>query len=199
MKLLLIADLHTCPKTDEIKTILKTEDYDVLINLGDNDEFDLNNIKESRRDTDFIGVLGNHDTRLLRRHFLDLHGRTFKETKDDETLSFLGVEGCYRYKDEGTDEPMHLDIEIRAMLQKLEAVDCIISHAPYFTQGYDTEYKKGFYSINEYIIKNKPKYMFFGHLHEPSDKTFFKTRCICVYGIASFDTKTGELKSLLKP
>lgn len=195
---MLIADLHVWPDTTAMKKILKDEEYDLIISLGDNSQFDLQNIIASNvRNVPIYGVLGNHDTYSTFTEFPSIVNLHYNKVSCKE-LSLIGIEGCMRYKESSV--PMYDDDQVCRLVKTMPSADILVSHtgpAGLMDSLNDELSRKGFEGFNNYYLQAKPKYHFFGHYHRNEHHTKYhgwnSTECYCVFGISIFDTVTNTM------
>ncbi len=197
MKILLIADLHTCTQTAKLKSILQNETYDIICLLGDNSSYDLDNITNYSKKVPIIGILGNHDNKNLYNEYPNIYNLHNSLKKIDD-FSFIGFEGCYKYK-ESSISPMYIPEEVEDIMSNYSGADIFVSHTGPFLperRWYELSHN-GFTEFNKYISSKKPKYHFFGHFHENFKIQLYDTQCFCIYGVSSFDTEKEILIPLI--
>lgn len=171
MKLLCCADLHNSFDLTHFETQTYDKEPDIIVTLGDISVQDLRIIKRTADNLGIpaIGICGNHDEPFALQSvgIDDLHGKV----KTIDGVSFTGIGGSLRYKPSGNmflTQQQSIDIA-----KKLPKTDVLITHdKPYTGWFVDTksQYAKdphaGLVGITKYIRKNKPKYHFYGHLHQ---------------------------------
>lgn len=200
MKLLLISDLHICTDVMKLKEILKENDYDCVLLLGDNAEYDMNIINENAKDVPILSVLGENNSyrdydNIKNNKIIDIHASLYKLNE----FTVVGIDGSNKYKI--SNNPMHYQEEILDLVETLPKADILISHtgpANIITSLNDDDISShGFKGINKFISLKKPKYHFFGHYHKYSDHYFWSgTKSYCIYGVALFDTTSDRLDIL---
>lgn len=201
MRILFIADLHVCSNTNVIKDIMQREKYDLTISLGDNTEYDLNNIMlYNTKSVPIYGVLGNHDLYHVFSHFPSITNLHCKKT-EYKGLSFIGIEGCMKYKE--VNVPMYTDDQVSRLVKTMLPSDVLVSHtgpSGLMDKDNDDISRRGFSAFNNYYKTAKPKYHFFGHYHKNEHHTVYHgwnlTECYCIFGISLFDTETNTMTKL---
>ena len=165
------------------------EPVDLVCLLGDHSETDVKIIESHYPNTNIIGIYGNHDTLNLYENtrVTNIHKKIYNQND----YSFIGFQGSHKYKlSQIYGYTQEESIEECKYLPK---VDILLSH--------DGPYGKYYKSINDahcglkglfnYIKKNNPKIMFFGHHHtnmnfQIETKAWFSkahiTNCYCIYG-----------------
>lgn len=195
MRFLVFADLHFVDYS-KWRTFLEMDRsrFDAILLLGDIDIMFLKSIKENFKNKAMIGVLGNHDFPgdLTHYEIPDIHGKrvTFGE------LSFVGVEGCVRYKKE--EAPMHEQEDITEILTNLSYADIVLSHnSPLGIHDKHDRAHVGYEGLRLYLKEKKPKYVLHGHQHKNIQTTCFQTEVLGLYGGWIFNSETGELECVL--
>lgn len=198
MKILLISDLHICTEQNKIIDILKNKEYDCILSLGDNLEYDLNLINTHAKNVPIYNVFGEHnnynDLNNIKR-ITNIHNKNIEYNG----ISFVGLEGCNRYK--MSRQPMYDQADISTLIKTLPKADILVTHTGpaniCASLSDDDESKHGFRGINEYIAFKKPKYHFHGHYHQNSEHRFWSgTTSYCIYGVSLFDTDSETLDCL---
>lgn len=195
LRFLVFADLHFVDYT-KWRAFLEIDRsrFDAVLLLGDIDIMFLKSIKENFSNKAMIGVLGNHDFLgdLIYYGIPDLHGKiaTFSE------MTFLGIEGCIRYKKE--EAPLHEQHDISSMLEDMKSVDIVLSHnSPKGIHDKPDLAHEGYEGLLTYMEHQKPKYILHGHQHKNIQTTYCQTEVLGLYGGWIFDYETGELECVL--
>lgn len=203
MKYLILADLHSFNPN---YLDLITEDFDVILFLGDIKASSFLRIRQYFPDKRAYAVLGNHDEQSLIQSvnkkiemynriglkmnpINDIHLQNV-QCKDD---ILTGFQGCVGYKQ---DRVMMTQEEASCL--SIPAADILISHESgyYYVDPVIDQCHKGFLAISEYIIKQRPKYNLFGHHHKNIQFQKQDTMCYCIYGCSVFDSTTGNIKNV---
>ena len=195
MKFLVFADLHFVDYS-KWRAFLEIDRsrFDAILLLGDIDIMFLKSIKENFKNKAMIGVLGNHDFLgdLTYYEIPDIHGKraVFGE------LSFVGVEGCVRYKKE--EAPMHEQEDIIRILEEMSPSDIVLSHnSPFGIHDKADRAHVGYQGLLTYMNDKKPRYLLHGHQHKNIKTTYCETDVYGLYGGWLFDSDTGELDCVL--
>jgi Icc-related predicted phosphoesterase len=107
-----------------------------------------------------LGVLGNHDQKLVPGVLRDLH----LQVGEEQGISFGGFEGGWRYKPKG--HHLYDDAEVTALLTGFPRVDVFVAHAPpEGIYGMDDGIHDGFTAFREYIEEEEPALFLHGHVH----------------------------------
>ena len=195
MKILFLADLHWVPYPEwQLFLQLDKSRYDIICLLGDIDIMFLKSINESIPGKLILGVAGNHDYYGDLEHYevKNMHG----VLATVNNLSFFGLEGSYRYKNENA--PMHSQYEIGEALTGLSYVDILISHnSPEGIHDKQDLPHKGYTALKNYISEHNPQYCIHGHQHKNIVSVVGKTTVIGVYGGIILDTNTGEIDTII--
>ncbi len=219
-KILAISDLHSKLTTENLN-LIKNQEYDVCILLGDIGEANLATLCTVLNKEKTFGVLGNHDDlNLYKRH--EIRELTPKELQMPyPSFYFTGLSGSHRYKK--GDYPMLTQEEsIKAIEESRIAVNTyfFVSHdyPKWLYKNIDPEDDahcglEGLWQLinrpnkyNKYIseLNNRPKspqLLIHGHLHQSRKTTFrnrtwSKTKVISIYGCVLIDYKTFKTKQL---
>lgn len=192
IKALILSDLHYVPY-EKWKDFLKIpqETFDFILSLGDIEIHYLRDIANTFSNKTILGVHGNHDYKVdLNSYELNnLHGKI----KNIFDKSILGIEGCLRYKK--SNRPMHSQEEIIELLENKNTVDIVISHnSPKGIHDKEDIVHEGFIGLSNYIVKQKPSYVFHGHQHKNQQTKIKETLVTGVFGgiIFDFSKKTTE-------
>lgn len=164
MKILAIADK---PPRESIRSLLDTNDIDLICTLGDLDQFsiselaNINNIPK-------LGVYGNHcsGTYFESLGITNMHLKTFEYGG----LVFGGFEGCVRYKDDPYAK-MYTQEEATELLKGFPRVDVMLVHCPPYGINDEPEElaHQGFRALRAYVEEKKPKYLLHGHTYPTAD------------------------------
>ena len=187
MKILFIADLHDFVY-ENINNIVNL-DFDYCMLLGDINKVHVLYISNIIKKPCF-GIVGNHDM------FNTLDGTGIEniafKTINLDGYNILGIDGGIRYK-RGM-YAMYTQEELLEKCNNLPKVDILISHETGYHYLKDDLVHEGFKAIDEYILKNEPKYNIFGHYHQQYNFMKNNTRCICVYQFIILDVDTGNIE-----
>lgn len=188
MKLLIFSDSHEVLASDfaRIKR-LDHNSFDLIVYLGDIQEDLMAMINGFFPNKKKIGIRGNHDPYELERlGTMDLHR---KEHVIDE-ISFLGFEGSRRYKDSFSPAfPLYAEDEVFHFMKDLGGCDILLTHtSPHGINEREDRNFEGFKVFNDYILANKPAYVFHGHQHRNKETIMENgTRVIGLYGYGIYD------------
>ena len=167
MKILVIADRN--PGID-IPQVVHDEQIELIITLGDLERHDLLGLMPIAH-IPKIGVYGNHDS----GNYMDELGiiNLHLKTGTYKNISFGGLQGCVRYK-ENPDAIMSTQDETWHMMSGFPYVDVFITHCP--PRGVNDEDElahQGFDALRDYVEKMKPKYLLHGHTY-PTEETIVR-------------------------
>lgn len=196
VRFLILADLHFTD-ADKWKQFLAIEPwrFDAVLLLGDIDILLLQSIKENFKNKPMIGVLGNHDYPgdLQYVGIPDIHGKRARM----KGWTFLGVEGCIRYK--AGEAPLHEQDEITNLLRSMPEVDIVLSHnSPKGIHDKPDAAHVGYEGLLAYMDEFAPAYLFHGHQHRNSVTRYKETQVIGVYGGILFDTDVDKTERVLE-
>ena len=173
LKIFAISDIHS--SDDFTMPELNSEEFDLLITLGDIPENTLDYILFMGRRIQDYGVHGNHDPKDM-PGINDLHCKVvvFKGIK------ISGFGGAQKYKD----HPNHYtEREVAKGMKKIPKVDVFISHSPpYAVSMNEDRIHQGFKAFDEYIEKKSPKYWLHGHLERNYETMIGQTKVIGIAG-----------------
>lgn len=161
MRILAISDR---PARTSIKQIVASQPIDLIVTLGD---FDLSQLRELQDITDIpkLGVYGNHCSGMYMESLgiINMH----LQRCEYMGLIFGGFEGSVRYK-QTPDAKMYTQEEAQALLKDFPHVDVMLVHCPPFgvNDEPDELAHQGFKALNEYIEREKPRYLMHGHTYE---------------------------------
>ena len=169
MKILVVADEESGALWDYYDKSL-TEGVDLIISCGDLKPEYLEFL-ETMVNCPLLYVHGNHDRYYAQRPpagCTDIDGRLY----DFRGLRILGLGGSMRYKPD-RDGTMYSEPEMENRIRRLErrimlmnGFDVLVTHAP--ARGYgdlDDYPHRGFDCFNSLLVRYKPKYMLYGHVH----------------------------------
>lgn len=194
MNVLTIADTHGELTREELREKIAEQSPDICFLLGDILYNDMKKICEIVPCFK-LGICGNHEYRCFLDNFPDVFdldkSRYTHQNRDlNKYITFGGLSGSVKYTEDHT-KYFISQKEATDVLDRLGPVDILLTHdKPCFRKPKDyfcaihTDAHAGFYGIGKYILENKPKYVFHGHLHK-SDITIIKktTTVISCYGV----------------
>lgn len=196
LRMIVIADLHACYYKDAmaIRTILKTEEYDCVLFLGDIHAGDIKSFVPCAGGRPCLYVLGNHDEWHQNRGIDGLTDLDRKVVKI-RGVRIGGASGAPRYK-QNPDFAMRTEEEIGKVLDGLGEVDILVTHeSPYHLMSQNTAHG-GYMAITDYLAKNDVPLHIFGHHHENYEEVIEGTREVCVYGCAMVQTMPFGMMTL---
>ena len=178
MKVLLLADEEDKALWDFYKPgVLK--DYDLIISCGDLHRSYLEFIV-TMASCPLLYVRGNHDESLRKEPpegCICIEDKVF----DYKGLRILGLGGSMRYLpyryDQYTEEDMKSRIKkVNREITLRNGFDVLVTHAPAAGHGDLTDLPhRGFECFNTLLMEQKPKYMFYGHVHATySNRAFIR-------------------------
>lgn len=165
MKMLAFADKD--PVINIPQTIID-EKIDLIVTLGDLDVFSLMPLK-GITDVPKIGVYGNHcsGTYMDSLGIMNMNMATWQWSG----LTFGGLQGCVRYKD-NPQAIMYTQDEVNTMMADFPPVDIFICHCP--PRGINDEddelSHQGFDGLRAYIDRLPPRMLLHGHTYPPADE-----------------------------
>ncbi len=166
IKLLIITDTHGLLKYQENEIEkLKVKDYDLCCALGDISYSDYEIILKYIPKEKIVALLGNHDDFEVLKYYnlKDLNG----EIVTVNGIRIGGIQGSYKYKSE--DFPSFTQEASIQFLDKMEAVDILLSHSgPFLDEEIDIVHR-GLKGITEYLYKNNVPINIHGHNHNNND------------------------------
>jgi len=206
MRILAIADVAE-PTLWERLNRSKLEGVDLIISCGDLPPAYLSFLT-CFTSAPILYVHGNHD---------DIYRKNPPEgcfCIDDQIVVFhhlriLGLGGSMRYNQgfyQYTDKEMQKRIaKLRFQLWKYKGVDLLVTHAPAFHIGDDTDLAHtGFQSFVDFMDKYKPAHMLHGHVHQNYHydfkrvRTYQETEVINAYSYTYLDIDETKLNPALK-
>lgn len=145
-----------------IAQLVAADGVELIITLGDLERHDLLGLLQVP-DVPKIGVYGNHDTGNYMNELAiaNMH----RATVAYRNLSFGGLQGCVRYKD-NPDSIMSTQEETWGLMAGFPYVDVFLAHCP--PRGVNDEDElahQGFDALRDYVEKMKPKYLLHGHTY----------------------------------
>ncbi|QUH22104.1 metallophosphoesterase family protein [Alkaliphilus sp. B6464] len=195
MNILCMADLHA-PNKNQIESICSfSSSVDMVLWLGDNDEFAIEEISKKFRDKLHVGILGNHDLydNLEPNGIINANKNHIQKNE----ISIIGLEGSIKYKEIDNDSkfPSYSQGESLILSERLPYADIIISHtSPYGIHEIDSDVHRGLYGILNFIQRHNPKYSIHGHQHINKVSIMENnTIVIGIYGASILKYRTGEL------
>lgn len=134
------------------------------------------------------GVYGNHcnGTYLEKFGLFNLH----RQAAQLSGIRFVGLEGCVRYKPEGTRDILYTQEQYRDMIATLPAADVLVTHCP--PAGVNDDPRDpahlGIDALREWVDANQPALIIHGHTY-PTDLVteLGPTRIEYVHGAAILD------------
>lgn len=169
MKILAVADKED-PRFWDFYDPARTAGLDLILSCGDLDP-DYLQFLVTMTSCPVLYVRGNHDRRYDRRPpegCIGIDDRVY----DFRGLRILGLGGSMRYQPGASD--MYTEQEMCRRIRRLKSriamtngFDVLVTHAP--CRGYgDMEDlpHQGFDCFNELLMRWKPKYMLYGHVHK---------------------------------
>lgn len=160
MKIFSIADK---PPKDSIRSLLDSNDIDMICTLGDLDQFSLSELA-SVDSIPKLGVYGNHcsGTYFQPLGITNMHLKIYEYGG----LVFGGFEGCVRYKDDPYAK-MYSQEEAAELLRDFPRVDVMLVHCPPYGINDEPEElaHQGFRALRAYVEEKKPKYLLHGHTY----------------------------------
>lgn len=195
MKILVIADLHSCPFGDLRAALSHLSTFDLILMAGDISEAYFPHIHELSRGVPLLAVLGNHDyPGVLSRHsyITNIHGKTVKAG----TITVAGIEGSNKYKE--VNFPSLTQPESMVVAYGLKNADILLSHtSPFGIHEKNCDTHCGLLGINEYLEREEPRFHIHGHQHENIQTQYGETLICGVYGISLIDFSTKNISIIL--
>jgi Icc-related predicted phosphoesterase len=189
MNILAIADLH-CYTLNEIDNLFRVNknNIDVIVWLGDNDNYVIKKMKQKYNDIPHIGILGNYETydNLTKNHIENID----KIKTEINGISFVGLSGCCKNNNKNFRYGYTQKDSIITTLMMPKA-DIIISHtSPMGIHiSKNDDFHCGLIGISDYIKLHSPRLCIHGHQHI-NKNTLLKngTLVIGVFGATIIDT-----------
>lgn len=172
IKVQIIADTHG-------RFIPISKNVDGYFLLGDNSGSWIWDIQEQTLNGKFaVSVLGNHDDPAFSQWYPFLQ---FPEVTQINDYTIGCISGCLKYGYE--DYIGFTEQKYKEYINSLPKCDIILSHAAPWGTVIDTDYvHSGIIALKEKILREQPKYCFYGHLHENKVAYIGKTKTIGVFG-----------------
>lgn len=191
INLLVIADTHNQLFFINKIKIPTPDKYDLCILLGDISKDDIRELLKYIPKEKMIGILGNHDDKdnLSAFGITNINSSIYIYNG----ISFVGLEGCIKYK---KNQIGYSKEESKNICSKLPKADIFISHnIPYKFMGELNGIHIGDPAINKYLIKNKVPVNICGHNHSYKiDKLKNKTTVIETYMISMINISPGNIE-----
>lgn len=169
LRVLLIAD--TDPKLPGgLNAYIADQQVDVVITAGDLHAGMLTGIAEQPM---AMGVYGNHcnGTYLDELGMMNLHRRRVEVTG----ITFVGVEGCVRYKDDPYDI-LYTQDEYRDIVAELPGADVLVTHCPPLgVNDHDDPAHTGIAALRDWVHRHQPSLIVHGHTYPDQPETRFGT------------------------
>ena len=196
LKLLVFADLHWMNDEDwETIRSIKKFGADAIVLLGDIMLEEARAIAENTpKGIPILAVYGNHDVWGMYDKIPRITDLGSKQILISNT-KFTGLSGAPKYK-EGSERCMISQEDAIDIMADMPHADILLCHdGPYhlFTENKAHE---GFVGVTDYIEKQKPSLVLFGHHHESYEGYLGQTKTICVFRCAMVNTHTGEISQI---
>ena len=193
MNILAIADLH-CYTLNQIENLfrLNSKNVDLIVWLGDNDNYVIKKMKKNYPDIPQIGVLGNYETydNLTKNKILNID----KTKTEINGLSFVGLSGCCKNNNKNFRYGYTQKDSIITTLMMPKA-DIFISHTSPMNVhiSKNDDFHCGLIGISDYIKFNTPRLCIHGHQHI-NKTTLLRngTLVVGVFGASLIDSETLE-------
>lgn len=165
MQILTIADR---PPKQPIQEIIQNNDINLIITLGDLDQFEINEIRNVTN-IPKIGVYGNHcsGTYFEPLGITNIHLQTI----EINGIVFESFEGSVKYK-ESKYSKMYIQEQASELLKDFLKVDVMIVHSPPFciNDEPDEISHQGFKALTKYIEEKHPKHFLYCHTYPIENK-----------------------------
>ncbi len=191
MNILIVADTHGKLQEKHLKPAFGKK-IDAVFCLGDVFPEDLKLIQscEMLKETPKFGVIGEEDEHsvLKKYQIQDLHLKT--TVLNGYRIGGFG--GSLRFKDD-LSGLMYTNPQSEEVLDGFDKCDILLTHdmpcfKPFpFFKHIALHSKCGMTGIAKYIRKNHPKFVFYGHIHEPNRTHFDGTDIRCCYGVETIE------------
>lgn len=161
IRLLIVSDTHSTLNRQEIE-ILKEQNFDACLLLGDISPIELNTIMHELSPNKVYGILGNHDNRsvLEKLEINEIH----KKQVEINGVTIAGFGGSIKYKE--SDCLMYTDEQSVEELAELPPCDIFVTHdSAKNVYAKSDKAHSGLQGITEYIQKNNVKLHIHGHIH----------------------------------
>lgn len=179
MRLLVLADKE--PSWTCLGDAIEAKRADAVVTAGDLREWWLKESGIQDTETPTYGVYGNH----CNGRYLNSLGITNLHLNRVEFggVSFVGLEGCVRYKKQGRDI-LYTQDEYAAMIADLPAADVLVTHCP--PAGINDHVDPahvGIDALRQWIDTHKPAVLIHGHTYPDSPvRSHGSTRVEYVFG-----------------
>jgi predicted phosphodiesterase len=181
--ILILTDLHAfmSDEKERTKSLLEMNPLAVFL-LGDISDIDVEFIRNLYSGNIYF-LYGNHDEYDCYDYIdrlTNIHGKKIKI----ENCSFVGIEGCVRYKSSGV---AHTQEEIIELAKSLPECDILLCHEGPETKWHKTTAHQGFKGVNNYLKEKQPQMCIHGHRH--TNQIYFceGVLCISLYKCAILD------------
>lgn len=161
MRLLVLAD--TEPSWSSVPDAITAHRADVVITAGDLSEAWLRSARVHATTTPTYGVYGNHcnGTYFDNLGITNLH----LNRVHINGVSFVGLEGCVRYKRRGRDI-LYTQEEYAAMVANMPAADVLVTHCPPAgINDHPDPAHLGITALREWVDANNPAVLIHGHTY----------------------------------
>lgn len=184
MKVLVIADDYCPASNPPLAALVSVHQLDAIVTAGDLSGPALAGIDAV--DVPAMGVYGNHcDGEYLDRlGVTDLHlNRTVVSG-----VSFVGLQGCVRYKD-GNDDILYTQDEYRILVDSLPFADVLVTHCPpRGINDHDDPAHVGIDALHGWMRTARPAMVIHGHTYPTHPVTTYQgTQIEYVYGARVLD------------
>mgnify|MGYP000844877011 CR=1 FL=1 len=189
MNILLLSDLHNVSNMELLVRLSRCHDIDMILSLGDINEYQLLTVRDMCMNIPIVGVLGNYDNfdTLEKANVINVNLRTVTVNG----IRITGIQGCHKHKHDNY--PSYTQKESLDIVKNMEKSDILICHSPP-SDVHDSKTRpshKGLLGINMYIKEFEPKYCIHGHMHKVSKSLYYNTIVIGVYGLQVLNYETG--------
>lgn len=194
INILFITDTHDFINPDSIRKCIEEQKPICVLCLGDVgiSDFQIIHNMSELKNIPIGAILGNQDTlstfdilKSIGIYVADLNAKTFKV----ENISFFGLSGALRYKDNDSFAFLSHKESVDIM-SATPPIDILISHdKPYFGSFSNSPFvqdpHEGLAGLGQYIIEKHPQLHIHGHLHMRYDQiNEGGCREICLYQYA---------------
>lgn len=185
MKIAIITDTHGIARPLLEQYQDKLVNIDIVFLLGDYYSAEIQLIN-SIFQVLLLGIHGNHDDINVfnNSNVINIHNT---QVKLSNNITISGFQGSSKYKP--TQYYGYTQKEAQQEIKDLPKSDIFISHDG--PMGYCGDIRDnvhcGLKAITDYIKKNQPKLVFFGHHHKNMHFQIGNTDCYCVYELGIFD------------
>lgn len=189
--LLVISDTHgDLALNKEMQKKLISQKYDICCILGDIHDYDFDYILKKIPKEKIIAILGNHDRfSLLSEYGLEDYNGKIVEIND---IKIGAIQGSYKYKNETF--PSFTHEESIEFLNRMPAVDILLSHDMPLTYDYKDPAHDGLKGITKYLYDKKVPINIHGHIHKSYLKELNNgTQVKGVYCVELIKIKNGKI------